>query len=174
MIITAARVKQTSRVRATTYPHFIKCGYAQNEPQAQHFRPAVLISAHLHTPRLCSMFKQLREWWIMKRYVELISLERLLEMRENGEEFKLVEVLPEPSYKEGHLPDAINIPVESLETEAPRLLGKHDKVVLYCSNFTCTASTRGARTLAEMGYKHALTLRAGKDGWKAAGFPLAA
>ena len=110
----------------------------------------------------------------MRRHLELITLERLLEMRENGERFTLVEVLPEPSFKEGHLPDAINIPVESLETEAPRLLGRHDKVVVYCGGYMCAASTKAARKLAEMGYKHALDFKAGKNGWKAAGFPLAA
>ena len=106
--------------------------------------------------------------------VELITLERLLEMRENGENFKLVEVLPEPSFQEGHLPNAINIPVEKLETEAPKYLGKHDNVVVYCGGFACTASTQAAKKLKELGYKHTLDYKAGKSGWKAAGLQLAA
>jgi len=110
----------------------------------------------------------------MKKKVELITLERVLEMRENGEPFKLVEVLPEKSFREGHIPDAINIPVERLDTEAPRYLGKRDNVIVYCGGFACTASTEAARKLRELGYRHTWDFKAGKEGWQHAGLKLAA
>jgi rhodanese-related sulfurtransferase len=106
--------------------------------------------------------------------VELITLERLLEMRENGEHFKLIDVLPESSFREGHLPDAINIPVEKLDTEVPRYIGRRVNVVVYCGGFSCPASTTAAKKLKEMGYSHTLDFKAGKSGWKAAGLQLAA
>jgi len=110
----------------------------------------------------------------MKDKVEFITLERLMEMRANGERFKLVEVLPEERYREGHLPEAINIPVEKIETEAPRQLDKREHVVVYCGGFACQASTEAARKLHELGYRHAYDFKAGKNGWKSAGLELAA
>jgi rhodanese-related sulfurtransferase len=109
----------------------------------------------------------------MKR-VNLITLERLLEIKANGEPLTLIEVLPETSFREGHLPDAINIPLDKLETEAPQHLSKRDHVVVYCGGFACKASTEAARKLREMGYSHAVDFKAGKSGWKAAGLDLAA
>ena len=53
----------------------------------------------------------------MKR-IKFISIEQLLEMMENKDKFRLVEVLSEDSYKEGHIPNAISIPVDNLEKEA--------------------------------------------------------
>ena len=42
----------------------------------------------------------------MKR-IKFIAIEQLLEMMENKDKFKLVEVLGEDSYKDGHIPNAI-------------------------------------------------------------------
>ena len=43
-----------------------------------------------------------------------ITIEKLLEMKANDEKFKLVEVLPEESYKNGHIPGAIYILLNKL------------------------------------------------------------
>jgi rhodanese-related sulfurtransferase len=48
--------------------------------------------------------------------LKFISIEDLLEMQANGQDYKLIEVLPEKNYKEGHIPGAINIPWNDLET----------------------------------------------------------
>jgi rhodanese-related sulfurtransferase len=51
--------------------------------------------------------------------VKFISVESLLEMQENKEDFKLVEVLSKNSFTEGHIPGAINIPMDKLKDESP-------------------------------------------------------
>ena len=51
-----------------------------------------------------------------------ITIEKLLEMKANNEKFKLVEVLSEDSYKDGHIPGAINIPLDKLELLADKYL----------------------------------------------------
>ena len=56
--------------------------------------------------------------------VKFIAIEQLLEMQENKEDFKLVEVLKEDGYREGHIPGAINIPVNNMHEAAPKLLKK--------------------------------------------------
>ena len=79
--------------------------------------------------------------------IKLIPIETLLEMQENGENFKLVEVLREDSYNEGHIPGAINIPVDMLQGLASKHLKKTDTIVVYCASYGCHASINAAKTL---------------------------
>ena len=60
----------------------------------------------------------------MKKII-IITIEKLLEMKVNNEKFKLIEVLSEESYNEGHIPGEVNIPLSeigSLVTKYPRVL----------------------------------------------------
>jgi rhodanese-related sulfurtransferase len=45
---------------------------------------------------------------------------------------QLVEVLPPEEYAEEHLPGAINIPLESIDSEAPGRLDRDRPVIVYC------------------------------------------
>ena len=102
-----------------------------------------------------------------------ISKEKLFEMMENKEAFKLIEVLSEENYKEGHIPAALNIPVNKLDEIAPDILPqKNERIVVYCSGFSCTASTGAARKLQAMGYTNVLDYKGGKKDWQGAGLPL--
>jgi len=105
--------------------------------------------------------------------LSFVSKEQLLEMMENKVNFKLVEVLSADSFKEGHLPSAINIPVGDIGEKAGVLLpDKDEKIIVYCSSFTCTASTGAARELQLMGYKNIFDYKGGKKDWQAADLPL--
>jgi len=104
--------------------------------------------------------------------VKFISIETVLEMRENNKDFKLVDVLREESYKEDHIPGAINIPKDMLQGLAPKHLDKKDTIVVYCASYGCHASTNAAKALLEMGYKKVLDFKAGKKGWVDAGLEL--
>ena len=48
---------------------------------------------------------------------------------------QLVEVLPEPEYREEHLPGAINIPLKELDERALRELDRRRPVVVYCNDY---------------------------------------
>ena len=100
----------------------------------------------------------------MKR-IRFISIEQLLEMMENKDKFKLVEVLGEDSYKEGHIPNAINIPVDKLEKDAAKKLKKTDTIVVYCANYHCPASTNAAKMLLKMGYSKTFDFKGSKKAW---------
>jgi rhodanese-related sulfurtransferase len=45
---------------------------------------------------------------------------------------QLVEVLPEPEYREEHLPGAINIPLKQLDADCTAQLDRRRAVVVYC------------------------------------------
>lgn len=105
--------------------------------------------------------------------LKFISAEQLLEMMENGDKFKLVEVLSKESYEKGHISGAINMPVDKIESLAPKMLKKSDIIVVYCASYQCHASTNAARMLIKMGYKRVMDYKAGKQGWIDSGFELA-
>ena len=104
--------------------------------------------------------------------VKFLALDGLLEMQTNNEKFALVEVLSEDSYKKGHIPGAINIPVDELAEEAPKKLKKTDTIVVYCASYTCHASTNAAKMLLDMGFKKVLDFKGSKKAWTDAGFEL--
>ena len=105
--------------------------------------------------------------------LKFVAKEKLFEMMENKEGFKLVEVLSEEDYAKGHLPAALNIPMNRLEELYPRLLpDKNEPVVVYCSSFLCTASTGAARKLQSVGYTQVLDYKGGKKDCTDARLPL--
>ena len=93
-------------------------------------------------------------------------------MKANNEMVTLVDVLSEESFKAGHIPGALNIPLGSLESLAERYLNKKDTIVVYCGSYSCQASTKAARKLLEMGYENTFDFKAGKRGWQHTGLGL--
>jgi rhodanese-related sulfurtransferase len=110
---------------------------------------------------------------LMAKRIRFVSMEQLLEMKENNDRFKLVEVLSPKGYSEvGHIPGAINIPVPEIQKLAPKLLKKTDKIVVYCASYHCQASTNATKILLKLGYKNTVDFKAGKQGWIDAGLEL--
>ncbi len=101
--------------------------------------------------------------------IKFITIEQLLEMMENDEKFKLVEVLHEENFNGGHIPGAINLPLDRLSSLAEKHLKKTDMIVVYCASYACHASTKADNILLDMGYKNVLDFKAGKKGWVDAG-----
>ncbi len=66
--------------------------------------------------------------------IKTIGRERLKEKMDDGEDFVLLEVLGEESYRKGHLPGAVRFQDMSLAGEV--IPDKDAVVVAYCSNFT--------------------------------------
>jgi len=104
--------------------------------------------------------------------IKTISATELKEKLDGEEKFKLVEVLPNEFFAKGHLPGAINIPVDEIEERAPKELDKEEEIVVYCVDTACQASPNAAKKLIEMDYKKVIDFEAGKEGWKEAGFKL--
>jgi rhodanese-related sulfurtransferase len=67
----------------------------------------------------------------------IISRDELKAKIDRGDDFALVEALSEESYRDWHLPGAINIPADRVNELAPRLVpDRNAEIVVYCSKFT--------------------------------------
>jgi rhodanese-related sulfurtransferase len=71
----------------------------------------------------------------------------------------------------GHLPGALNLPVEEFDLYFPRIQPRLDRatpLVVYCGGGECTLSHELAQALRPMGFRVKI-LRGGLEAWKAAG-----
>jgi rhodanese-related sulfurtransferase len=69
--------------------------------------------------------------------IPLISRDELKARIDRGDHFTLVEALPPPSYRSGHLPKAISLPPIQVSELAPRRLpDKAADIVVYCAGPT--------------------------------------
>jgi rhodanese-related sulfurtransferase len=82
---------------------------------------------------------------------------------------QLVDVLPAAAYKKEHLPQAVNIPLETMTNEALKALKKDTAVILYCADYQCDLSARAAWRLESMGFQEVYRYTPGKADWLAAG-----
>jgi rhodanese-related sulfurtransferase len=69
--------------------------------------------------------------------IPLISRDELRARLDRGDIFTLVEALPPPAFRDGHLPGAINLPPVQVRDLAPkRLPDKSADIVVYCAGAT--------------------------------------
>ena len=102
-----------------------------------------------------------------------ISCEDLWQKVENGEDFVLVDALAPLSFAAAHLPGAINITPQRVDSLAERRIPDREAtVVVYCAGPDCDSSVEVARRLVELGYANVLHFGEGKEGWREAGHPL--
>ena len=86
--------------------------------------------------------------------VRFITYDQFIKLRNSGENFVLLDVLLEESYKNGHIEGAKSFPIPTINKEnAEKLLTKDDNIIVYCGRFQCHASTNAAKILIELGYK---------------------
>lgn len=87
----------------------------------------------------------------------------------------VAEILGPQYFASGHLPGALNLPLEGFaERAAQALPSKAQEVVVYCASSTCQNSDIAARKLLSLGYQNVRVFRGGKAAWRDAGLPLVA
>jgi rhodanese-related sulfurtransferase len=102
-----------------------------------------------------------------------IGREELRQKVERGDDFVLVDALPTIAYAGAHLPGAISIPPERMETLIERKIPSLDaEVVVYCANPSCESSVQVAQRLLDLGYRNVRHYSGGKQDWRDAGLPL--
>ncbi|MBD2784077.1 metalloregulator ArsR/SmtB family transcription factor [Xenorhabdus sp. DI] len=97
---------------------------------------------------------------------EAISWEELLE-RIKAKSMTLLDVRPKEEFEQGHLPNAINIPVDELENRLDEL-ASNQELIAYCRGPYCVLSANALALLRAKGI-HARRFKKGFSGWKEAG-----
>jgi rhodanese-related sulfurtransferase len=85
-----------------------------------------------------------------------ISPDRAKELVKGGA--KLVDVRSPGEFSSGHLPGALNVPLQEVGARADRIGPKDAPVVVYCASGTRSAMARS--TLTRMGFKRVFNLGA--------------
>lgn len=87
----------------------------------------------------------------------------------------LVEVLDEDEYMRGHLPEAVNVPLEpDFDVQIEEIISdrKDRPVIVYCRNRESPASSEAAERMEKIGYTNVYHYSGGKDDWAGADFPM--
>ena len=100
---------------------------------------------------------------------EPVPAEELLKRGKKGL-VTILDVRPQKEYGAGHLPLAINIPLEKLEEQLSELR-KNKEIVAYCRGPYCVLAYNAVGVLRANGFK-ARRLKEGFPEWKEAGFPI--
>ena len=104
-----------------------------------------------------------------KDALEPISADELLKRAKRGL-VTVLDVRPPEEFAAGHLPGAVNIPIDKLESGLAKL-SKQREVVAYCRGPYCLMSFEAVLKLRKRGWK-ARRLQDGFPEWKAAGLPV--
>jgi rhodanese-related sulfurtransferase len=84
---------------------------------------------------------------------------------------KVINVLEKKFFTDAHIPGSEHVPVMDVEKVADKW-SKDTKIVVYCSNYACSASRSIARKLKKLKFKEVYAYEAGMAGWKQAGLPV--
>ena len=88
---------------------------------------------------------------------------------DNGEQVIAIDARSPQSYREEHIPGAINIPHRRMAEESTRHLDRSALYVIYCDGIGCNASTKGALNMTRLGFR-VKELMGGLDWWKQDGY----
>lgn len=100
--------------------------------------------------------------------MEPVSRQELLERSQAGL-VTILDVRPTDEFAQGHVPHALNIPLNDLNARLAELDPKQE-IVAYCRSTYCVLSFEAVAALRKRGFK-ARRLEEGFPEWKAAGLP---
>jgi rhodanese-related sulfurtransferase/CBS domain-containing protein len=83
----------------------------------------------------------------------------------------IVDVLPESTYAEVHLPGAVNIPLTRMDERSTAALDRSKPVAVYCFDYQCDLSPRAAARLTQLGFTSVHDFVAGRAAWTSDGRP---
>lgn len=103
--------------------------------------------------------------------MQTLTRDELKRMNEQAhEDFVLINVLPRATFNEGHIRTSVNVPVaddDFVEIVGRITGGKDRKIVVYCANFDCDASSKAARKLEAAGFTRIYDYEGGTEDWNA-------
>src|ERR1700730_4865004 len=121
-------------------------------------------------PNSAAIARVMATYFHARDELEPVSRDELVDRLRSGTA-TVLDVRPEDEFRQGHLPDALNIPHSPCE---PRLaeLPAEGEIVAYCRGRWCVLSFEAVAVLRQRGYR-VRRLEDGFPEWKVAGFPVA-
>jgi len=119
--------------------------------------------------RVAEVERLVRLWLSHRDEMEPIPAAELLDRVRKGV-VTVLDVRPEEEYAAGHIPGAINVPLDKLERFLARL-PKRKEVIAYCRGPYCVMSFQAVEQLRKRGFR-ARRLENGLPEWRAAGLPV--
>jgi len=100
-----------------------------------------------------------------------ISPAQLAARIDAGDAPLIVDVRTSAEYSAGHIPGAINVPVDELDARFDALaVAPDEEIVVHCQSGRRASAAE--RALREAGYTHVVDLDGSMQAWKAAGLPV--
>lgn len=111
----------------------------------------------------------IRDYFMHRDAMEPVSRSELLARMKSGD-VQVLDVRPADEFALGHLPGALNIPLDKLERKLAAL-DPDKEIVAYCRGRYCVLSFETVAILRSKGFK-VRRLQDGLPEWKAAGLPI--
>lgn len=124
---------------------------------------------HVAERNIAEVGKVVRGYFADRDAMEPISREELLK-RSHAGLVTILDVRPTDEFAQGHLPSALNIPLNDLKARLAEL-DPQQEIVAYCRSTYCVLSFEAVAALRARGFR-ARRLEEGFPEWKAAGLPL--
>jgi rhodanese-related sulfurtransferase/DNA-binding transcriptional ArsR family regulator len=119
--------------------------------------------------RVAEVEQLLRTWLAHRDEMEAVPADEVLDRAKKGLVIVL-DVRPQEEFSAGHLPGAVNIPINELEKRLQEL-PRRKEIIAYCRGPYCLMSYDAVSLLRMRGRK-ARRLQAGLPEWRAAGLPV--
>lgn len=119
--------------------------------------------------RAADVEKLLRTWLAHRDELDAVPAREVLARLKSGL-VTVLDVRPAEEFAAGHLPGALNVPVDRLEAYLSKL-SKKKEVIAYCRGPYCLMSFDAVARLRKRGFK-AKRLEDGFPEWRAAGLPV--
>lgn len=126
---------------------------------------------HVAERNLAEVERIVRGYFAARDDMEPVSREELLERTRAGL-VTVLDVRPTDEFTAGHIPGAINIPMNELAARIAEL-DPAQEIVAYCRGAYCVLSFEAVATLRALGFE-VRRLEDGLPEWRAAGLPLEA
>lgn len=114
-------------------------------------------------------FQQINQEAKIKEGVRYITYEQFQELKDSSEIDILLDVRSPEDFYKGHIPDAENFPLDSMDADSIEdRLTLNDNIVVYCGGFDCPASTNATSLLTSLGY-NVIDYKGGIEEWESKG-----
>jgi rhodanese-related sulfurtransferase len=119
--------------------------------------------------RIAEMEKLINDFRKKRNALEAVRIDELLD-RLASRNIVLLDVRPTSEYDDGHIPDAINVPVEEVTSQLKKL-SKSKQYIAYCRGPFCVFADEAVSVLVKEGFR-AKRLHEGFADWKSKGLPV--